>query len=814
MRLRLQQGVLDLDTGAFDGVEGVFPGVELRLLRYLAEQGRPVDQAELLEKVWGYAPTTRTRTVRVTIGRIRKKLEKDPAHPRHLRTDVGRGYALVAPIDTGQLFGRSEVRRQLEEAGALVTLVGPGGVGKTAVARRFCEDEGGVWVDCSAAHTSADLVRAVGAALGLGRSPSIAADIALDQTPLLVLDNLEQVDDPAVLEQWTDGRIVATSRLPLGLDREETVPLEPLGAPDARDPFQLRWTEARGGDLSDESASRIVAGVGGLPLALELAASWASLLTPAQLQSRIEEGIGWLEDPSREQKHQTIRAVFASSWSLIPADEQAVLAQLRVFIGPIDLGDAEAIAQPRALVLPALRRATQLGLLRRVGGRVILLRPVRDLLPGGDAVELEARHAEHFLARAHALSTQGPDLSRGLAGLEELRANLVGAWRRSSGSRRQDLAAALDPLLFHRGPPALHEEVARELGGARHAEALRLLGRLDEALAVAVAAGARRVEAYLLITMQRPAEAVDVLDRALLEAETPRSRGELLSLRAWAEMRRGRYAESLPMFRAALEVVEPIGDPALSTRVLTRLAEALAYVGRIAEADAVSERAVGLDPEGRGAAEAWVIRTRLHSGQGRIDEAIAALQAGAQVAGSVRQRAVLAQNLGSVLLGAGRDAEAVEALLRAVHLARTTPELVKPVRCLLALGCAALGRRTEARAHIDSVEAMPTPELQLAWQRVLLGMAARILGDDPMRHWAPARAFYAKREIHGLRDFCDLLVAAHDPGAPIPDTVVDDPELNVIHATLRARRAGRPDPELPRAYRVRFALADRCRASV
>lgn len=88
MRIELDDGWLDLDAGLVhrSGEPTALSTMERRLLAFLAEHlGEPVPQETLLEEVWGYGPTVETRTVRVTVGRIRKKIEVDPKKPRHLR---------------------------------------------------------------------------------------------------------------------------------------------------------------------------------------------------------------------------------------------------------------------------------------------------------------------------------------------------------------------------------------------------------------------------------------------------------------------------------------------------------------------------------------------------------------------------------------------------------------------------------------------------------------------------------------------------------------------------------------------------------
>ncbi|MEO0603212.1 MAG: winged helix-turn-helix domain-containing protein, partial [Myxococcota bacterium] len=219
--LRLESGWLDLHEEEVRTSEGLRPltRIETRLLRYLLAAGRPVDQDELLQEVWGYAAAVQSRTVRVTVSRLRRKLELDPSDPKHLVTIAGEGYALVVtqaaptdasdsrrtnvPSDRDRFVGRSDLLARLAAAPRLTTLVGPSGVGKSRLARnaaRSLLDAGGVgawWVDLPQAPTSIEVLDVLRRITGQPGSPDDQAIVGaflhgLGPT-VLVLDEAEGV---------------------------------------------------------------------------------------------------------------------------------------------------------------------------------------------------------------------------------------------------------------------------------------------------------------------------------------------------------------------------------------------------------------------------------------------------------------------------------------------------------------------------------------------------------------------------------------------------------------------------------------------
>jgi len=263
----------------------------------------------------------------------------------------------------------------------LVTVTGPGGVGKTRlagevarrVAGRFAD---GVWLaELAAVRDPAQVASAVAAALGIRELPSVAPADALVRALarrqlLLVLDNCEQVIGAAaelcgrVLLGADDVRVLATSREPLQIAGEARYRLAPLTLPDAADPeadgseaVELFADRARRADASfaldaqtAPTVARLVARLDGMPLAIELAAARVEALGVAQLLDRIDDRFTLLEAGDRlaAARQRSLAATVEWSYRLLDEPDRRVFRAVSVFPGPFTLEGAEAVAGPDA----------------------------------------------------------------------------------------------------------------------------------------------------------------------------------------------------------------------------------------------------------------------------------------------------------------------------------------------------------------------------------------------------------------------------------------------------------------------------------
>ncbi|WND37906.1 BTAD domain-containing putative transcriptional regulator [Streptomyces sp. BB1-1-1] len=273
----------------------------------------------------------------------------------------------------------------------LVTLLGPGGAGKTRLSQEVAEGAGdpardGVWLaELAPVDDPGAVPEAVLTALGARETvlygagaEEMRAVAAPDRRAtaverlvehcgrrrmLIVLDNCEHVVDAAarlteeLLARCPDLTVLATSREPLGVPGESLRPVEPLPEPAALRLLADRGAAARPGfrtDADEETAAacaEICRRLDGLPLAIELAAARLRMLTPRQIADRLDDRFRLLTSGSRTvlPRQQTLRAVVDWSWDLLDAEERDVLGRLSVFAGGCDLAAAEAVCGPAAL---------------------------------------------------------------------------------------------------------------------------------------------------------------------------------------------------------------------------------------------------------------------------------------------------------------------------------------------------------------------------------------------------------------------------------------------------------------------------------
>jgi non-specific serine/threonine protein kinase len=391
----------------------------------------------------------------------------------------------------------------------LLTLTGPGGVGKTRLALDVAGGlvdafAGGVWfVDLAPVRDPTLVLAAVAAALEVpvpvGRELLVGlAEVVGATQLLLVLDNCEHVlaAMPAVgdlLAACPGLKVLATSREPLGLLWEHVFPVPPLALPDPRrqptadvvglaPAVALFVQRARAvapgfalGDANAASVAAICARLDGLPLAIELAAARVRLLPPAALLERLQSSLDTLRASERDRpgRHQTLRATLDWSYELLTVDEQRLLTRLAVFVGGCTLGAAEALGGD----LDRLGSLVDKGLVQREeddGGpevRFRLLETVRQYAlerleaKPGSAAAARAAHARYFLALAERVEAQlaGTAPAAGVASLEREWDNLQAAlgWASEGGDPALSLrlAAALSAFGTHR-----HDHVSSQPG--------------------------------------------------------------------------------------------------------------------------------------------------------------------------------------------------------------------------------------------------------------------------------------------------------------------------------------------------------------
>jgi len=394
------------------------------------------------------------------------------------------------PRRLGRLIGREadlEIIHDTLANFAIVTLVGPGGIGKTRLALAAAEradvavqggGASGAWLVELAGHaSSSEVPRAVASVLdvkeSLGRTLTESIVTALrSRRALLVLDNCEHVIDGAadlaraVAEGCPNVRILATSREGLGLRDEQLIvvtPLEPAGP--GVELFNERASAAS--RTFDPSASRddveeICRRLDGVPLAIELAAARTANLSPADLVARLDDRLRLLTGGRRAsvERHRTLRATIQWSYDLLTPPQQALFQCLSIFAGTFDRLAAAAIVADTDLDLDLIDVDDLLGdLVDRsmlvvesgpFGRRFRLLETIREfgaehLSEAGTTDVIAARHARWCLdAVTHIREfLAGRAEIEGVARLDELWPNLRAAFDWACATEDRRLAHAL-----------------------------------------------------------------------------------------------------------------------------------------------------------------------------------------------------------------------------------------------------------------------------------------------------------------------------------------------------------------------------------
>ena len=487
------------------------------------------------------------------------------------------------------LFGRDDDARAIcalfAEGRRIVSLVGPGGIGKTQlaheVARRLAPDlaAGAFLCELADAHDLEALLRSVAKAASIGQLPSSARDpscraaveliakrLGARAPSLVVLDDADGVIEAAArlvrasVDAADGPRFLVTSREALGIEGERVFDVAPLARAAALAMFEDR---ADGGSWKPEQLDALVDQLDGLPLAIELAARRSRLVSPSDLLSRLGEVFRLLKTDRRDvaARHATLGATIEWSLTRLDTDERRAFACLGVFEGPFTVEAFEAVVGPLLAsdpidVAQALLRKSLVATAPAEGSaRLTMLRTLRAFarerfatIDRADREAVEARHAAFYIERAEteAARTYGAGAEKALDALESDLPNLLRALEREK-ARRPDLAAramfAIGDVVVLRNAVDLHSPIFREARAAADAHgdpSLRVRTRIVEAKVILEIASASDAEALLV-------EALAIADAAHL----PDAADVRRSL-AWARIALGQADAALGVLEEAL----------------------------------------------------------------------------------------------------------------------------------------------------------------------------------------------------------------------------------------------------------------------
>lgn len=521
----------------------------------------------------------------------------------------------ATPIFLSRFFGRERELQQLDShlsapqiSPWLLTIIGSGGAGKTRLACQALQDgqTSSLWITLEGLTETARLDEALVAALGIATPPArapldCAVEALQDGAPLLCFDNFEHLlpagaDWLAQLKARVAGlRVLATSRARLELDGEALLEIGALELPESAAPADIAASAAaalfldRAGAVNPDFSlsktnevefARLLRQLDGLPLALELAAARAGILSPAQMLRRLQSDAD-LPPISRNRapRHHSLSATLSWSLELLDEPQRALLANLSVFCAPFDLESAHASAAPDAdesEVLGRIARLRDASLLRAVPDgepeqRFVLLETVRAgarrLLNAQERADLARRHALYFAQLAERIETNiGANQDLQLP-LEKVWPDLSAAleWAARAGEAAIGLRLASALWLFWRLGGRLTQ-------GRAHLEKLLALPELGHDDSDRLRARGATVAGFLALQMGDYAIAENHLIRAVEAAsEQPDIRAWALNLSGTSAQRQGRssaacvyFAQSLELYRDAPPHQRAVGMTALA----------------------------------------------------------------------------------------------------------------------------------------------------------------------------------------------------------------------------------------------------------
>src|SRR4051812_35733872 len=450
----------------------------------------------------------------------------------------------------------------------LVEVLGPGGIGKTAVAiatgRRLADTPGGVWLARLEAATTADeVLDSVIAALDVTGGEAALVERVKSAPAVVILDNCEHVVDAAaalavrLLDAAPGLRILCTTQVPLDVEGEVPFELAPLALADAVELFGRRATSHR--DEAGDAVEALCRSLDGLPLAIELAAARTRTLSIEEIGRRLDDRFSVLRDPTsrRPERRRALKATIEWSYELLFPDDKRGLWALATFAGGAPLAAVESVLE--ALDVPA---STAIDVVGRLAARSLVI--VDDEGP---------RYRLLDSIRAFALGAMAE------AGLSERALAAHAAWFAE--------AAAGSTHGVRSAQQAEHLAFAR-IERANVDAALAWTATHDERLALGLANGFGW--AWIVLGDSRGAQRILAALDAAGEAASAEDRARALLLAAWIEASTGHLDLARRHVTAAAELAVAIDDVELQARAAYHLAYVVSHHGEFARAMELTSR--------------------------------------------------------------------------------------------------------------------------------------------------------------------------------------------------------------------------------
>ena len=550
------------------------------------------------------------------------------------------------PVPQTPFLGRrrelAEVDEMLLRPGVrLLTLVGPGGTGKTRIALQAAADAadrypaGVQWVALAPLADAALVPDVVAAALGAKGS---LAEFIGDRAMLVVVDNMEHViaaapELPRLLAACPNLNLLVTSRELLRVPGEHAYPVPPLAPAEGLELFVAQARAAEPGFTPGPAVAELCARLEQLPLALELAAARVRVLSAEQLLDRLGQRLDVLKGGRGvDERQQTLRATIQWSHDLLDPEERRLFAALAVFAGGCTLEAAEQVCGADIDVLQSL---VDKSLVRaRESGRFWMLETIRQFAAEGlarsnDQEPLRRRHAEYFIALAESANlsqyAEGGEARQGLLAGEQPNVRAVLEWaleRREAdlgarmalavqqlwaagqpaeGIRWFDTFLAFDDLsdklraraLCSAGGMADHDS-QRELAHRRYLESLAVYRQLEDEDGLAF------VLMHLGHSYWYQGDPGAARDAARESLEICRRRGlrrqesQVLGLLGDLEFEDGDPAAGFELLEQATDMAASAGYPWWQARMLLRRCRRMRERGTTEQAEALAEQSLRL----------------------------------------------------------------------------------------------------------------------------------------------------------------------------------------------------------------------------